>query len=231
MAQFLLLETASFFWKNGGIFMESNKLFQVSNLTAFKNKGYDGIISIKKMLTFGDTGFGTYHKLNGEMIVIDGVAYRALGDCSIEVADLVDTTPFATLGVLEKCEARVLEINGDMSRAMEKLDQSIEHPENPILARISGKFEFIEIHGVWPQKKPYETLNRIVSDQAVVVLKNICGCLVGVFCPASAQGMNVVGWHFHFLSNDKKIGGHVNNFSARHLKVEFNVKDKLLIIK
>lgn len=211
--------------------MENNKLFQVSNLTAFKNKGYDGKISIKKMLTFGDTGFGTYHKLNGEMIVIDGVAYRALGDCSIEVADLAETTPFATLGVLEICEARILDINGDMGCAMEKLDQAIEHPEKPILARISGKFEFIEIHGVWPQNKPYGELDRIVRNQQVQVLKNISGCLVGVFCPASAKGINVVGWHFHFLSNDKKIGGHVNNFSARHLKVEFNVKDKLLIIK
>lgn len=211
--------------------MRNNKLFQVSTLTAFKNKGYDGIISVKKMLTFGDTGFGTFDKLNGEMIVVDGVVYRALGDCSIEVAGLADTTPFATLGALGKCEGQILAINGDMICAGEKLNHAIAHPENPILARISGEFESIEIHGVWPQKKPYEALDRIVSDQSVVVLKNINGCLVGIFCPASAQGINVVGWHFHFISDDKKIGGHVNHFSARHLNVVFNVKDELAIIK
>ncbi|WP_286947668.1 acetolactate decarboxylase [Acetobacterium sp. UBA5834] len=211
--------------------MRNNKLFQVSTLTAFKNKGYDGIISIKKMLTFGDTGFGTFDKLNGEMIVVDGVVYRALGDCSIEVAGLADTTPFATLGALGKCEGQILAINGDMICAGEKLSHAIAHPENPILARISGEFESIEIHGVWPQKNPYEALERIVSNQPVQVLKNISGCLVGIFCPASAQGMNMVGWHFHFLSDDKKIGGHVNTFSARHLKVAFNVKDELAIIK
>ncbi|WP_420840472.1 acetolactate decarboxylase [Acetobacterium wieringae] len=41
----------------------------------------------------------------------------------------------------------------------------------------------------------------------------------------------MVGWHFHFISDDKKIGGHVNHFSARHLNVAFNVKDELAIIK
>ena len=211
--------------------MENNKLFQVSTLAAFQNKGYDGEISIKTMLTYGDTGFGTYHKLNGEMIVLNGIAYRALGDCSVEVADLSDTTPFATLGSLEKSEGQVLEINGDMIRLMKILDMSIDHVDNPILARISGIFSRIEIHGVWPQEKPYQELDKIVSEQPVRVLEKISGCLVGVFCPESVRGMNVVGWHFHFLSEDQKIGGHVNNFVAEKLNIELKVKETLSIIR
>ena len=210
--------------------MENNRLFQVSTLAAFQNKGYDGEISIKTMLTYGDTGFGTYHQLNGEMIVLNGIAYRALGDCSVEVVDLSDTTPFATLGSLEKSESQVLEVNGDMVCLMENLDRCIDHPENPKLARISGVFKRIEIHGVWPQKKPYQELDRIVGEQPVLFLENISGCLVGVCCPESAQGVNVVGWHFHFLSADKKIGGHVNNLVAGQLNIEFQIKNNLAII-
>jgi acetolactate decarboxylase len=210
--------------------MENNKLFQVSTLAGFRNKGYDGQLSIKTMLAYGDTGFGTYHKLNGEMIVLDGIAYRALGDCSVEIADLSDTTPFATLGFLGKSEGQVLEINGDMVCLMENLNKCIDNTENPILARIWGRFAIIEIHGVWPQEKPYEELDKIVSDQSVLVLENISGCLVGIFCPETARGINVVGWHFHFLSADKKIGGHVNNLIAGPLKIEFKVKENLSII-
>lgn len=210
--------------------METNKLFQVSTLSEFQNKGYDGQISLKTMLAYGDTGFGTYHKLNGEMIVLNGVAYRARGDCSIEVADLSDTTPFATLGVLNKNDGRVLEINGDMLRLIQILDRTIGHTENPVLATISGLFKIIEIHGVWPQEKPYEELDKIVSDQSILVQEKISGCLVGVFCPESARGMNVVGWHFHFLSEDKKIGGHVNDLIAGYLNIEFNVKENLSMI-
>lgn len=210
--------------------MEDNKLFQVSTLAVFQNKGYDGQLSIKTMLTYGDTGFGTYHELNGEMIVLDGIAYRALGDCSIEVADLSDTTPFATLGILGISAGRELKIKGDMICLMEQLDKLIDRTEKPILTRISGRFEIIEIHGVWPQDKPYEDLDKIVSDQSVLVLEKICGSLVGIFCPESAHGMNVVGWHFHFLSEDKKIGGHVNNFVAERLNVKFKVMENLIVI-
>lgn len=210
--------------------MKNNKLFQVSTLAAFQNKGYDGQISIKNMLSYGDTGFGTYDKLNGEMIVLDGVAYRALGDCSVEVADLSDTTPFATLGVLEKSKEQVLEINGDMSQLIANLNKSIDNTENPILSRISGRFEIIEIHGVWPQSQPYQELDKIVSEQSVLVLEKIRGSLVGIFCPDSARGINVIGWHFHFLSEDKKIGGHVNNLIATSLNIKFKITEKLAII-
>jgi len=210
--------------------MKNNKLFQVSTLAAFQNKGYDGQISIKNMLSYGDTGFGTYDKLNGEMIVLDGVAYRAVGDCSVEVADLSDTTPFATLGVLEKSKEQVLEINGDMSQLIANLNKSIDNTENPILSRISGRFEIIEIHGVWPQSQPYQELDKIVSEQSVLVLEKIRGSLVGIFCPDSARGINVIGWHFHFLSEDKKIGGHVNNLIAASLNIKFKITEKLAII-
>lgn len=53
---------------------------------------------------------------------------------------------------------------------------------------------------------------------------------MGIYCPESAQGMNVVGWHFHFLSADKKIGGHVNDLSVGDLVVEFEIKESLSII-
>lgn len=211
--------------------MKSETLFQVSTLTDFQNKGYDGQISIKTMLEYGDTGFGTYHELNGEMIVLDSVAYRARGDCSVEVADLSETTPFATLGFLKTGgDIQFLEVNGDMTLLMDSLSKCTGNSEKFVLSKIIGVFDIIELHGVWPQKKPYEELDKIVSDQSILVLEKISGCLVGIYCPDSVQGMNVVGWHFHFLSADKKIGGHVNDLSVGDLVVEFEIKEFLSII-
>lgn len=210
--------------------MKKKRLFQVSTLADFQNKGYDGLTAIKSMLEYGNTGFGTYHELNGEMIVLDGVAYRAKGDCSVEVADLSDATPFATLGFLEKGHGQILEVNGNMTQLMECLSETIENTEKPVLARLTGVFDIIEIHGVWPQKKPYEELDKIVSDQSILVLEKISGCLVGVYCPESALGLNVLGWHFHFLSADKSIGGHVNDLSVGSVTVEFEIKENLAVI-
>lgn len=209
--------------------MKNKGLLQVSTLATFQNKGYDGEISVETMLKYGDTGFGTYDQLNGEMIVLDGCAYRALGDCSVEIAELSDATPFAVLGFWEVEKEQWLEINGDMSCLIKGLDNLREN-EDYVLAKISGMFDILEIHSVWPQKKPYEELDKIVSDQSILVLEKIKGDLVGIFCPQSAQGLNVVGWHFHFLSADKKIGGHVNDLSVRKIFVGSATKDSLSVI-
>ena len=31
------------------------------------------------------------------------------------------------------------------------------------------------------------------------------------------NSINAVGWHFHFISDDKKVGGHVLNLSAKNI--------------
>lgn len=38
---------------------------------------------------------------------------------------------------------------------------------------------------------------------------DISGSLVGFKFPAYADGINVAGYHFHFVSDDRSVGGHV----------------------
>jgi acetolactate decarboxylase len=210
--------------------VDKRNLFQVSTLTQFQNKGYDGIVTVQEMLRYGDTGFGTYHALNGEMIVLDGIAYRALGDCSVELAPQTEKTPFATLSFLDAEKSHAWEINGKMRTLMSRLSELAKNSQAPIICRLTGIFEEIVLHSVWPENKPYAELDLIVRKQEVHTFKNIQGQLVGVFCPQSATGMNVVGWHFHFLSKDLKVGGHVNDLLVQSLMVEFSIKEGLVMI-
>lgn len=211
--------------------MDKRNLFQVSTLTRFQNREYDGLVSIKEMLEYGDTGFGTFHELNGEMIVLNSIPYRALGDCSIAVADQSETTPFAVLGFFSAKNKLLMEINGDIQSLMNDLTDLVSNTDKPAISRLTGVFPEIVLHGVWPEKKPYEDLDEIVRKQVVYTFKNIPGSLVGIFCPQSAIGMNVVGWHFHFISDDLKVGGHVNDLIAESLLVEFSVMEELQMIK
>lgn len=211
--------------------MKSEGLFQVSTLSEFQNKGYDGESSVETMLEYGDTGFGTFHALNGEMIILDGRVYRALGDCSVEMAESDETTPFAALGFLMNDTVHEIKVNGDMTKLMNQLDEHIGLLEASVLATLSGNFDKIILHSVWPQQKPYLELDRIVKLQPVFVWENIQGSLVGIRCPKSALGKNVVGWHFHFISQDRKIGGHVNELLSEKLWVRFDIKKHLMGIE
>ncbi len=43
-----------------------------------------------------------------------------------------------------------------------------------------------------------------VKNQPVFEYNNIEGYIVGFRCPEFVEGLNVPGYHFHFVSKDKK---------------------------
>ena len=61
---------------------ERQAIYQVSTLPALARGNYYGSTDMETLLTHGDTGLGTFHAVGGELIVIDGHAYRVLGDGS-----------------------------------------------------------------------------------------------------------------------------------------------------
>ena len=76
---------------------ERQAIYQVSTLQALARGNYYGSTDMETLLTPGHTGLGTFHAVGGELIVIDGHAYRVLGDGSAVEAATSDTTPFATV--------------------------------------------------------------------------------------------------------------------------------------
>ena len=47
---------------------------------AFVNKVFDANLSVKSLKENGDTGLGSFNKLDGEMVMIDGIACRVRED-------------------------------------------------------------------------------------------------------------------------------------------------------
>jgi acetolactate decarboxylase len=48
----------------------------------------------------------------------------------------------------------------------------------------------------------------------------IAGTLVGFWTPDYAKSLNVPGYHLHFLSADRRHGGHLLACSGRNLKLQ-----------
>ena len=87
---------------------ERQAIYQVSTLQALARGNYYGSTDMETLLLHGDTGLGTFHAVAGELIVIDGHAYRVLGDGSAVEAAQTDTTPFATVTWLRQQEPVLL---------------------------------------------------------------------------------------------------------------------------
>ena len=73
---------------------DRERMYQVSLLQGLTFGDYYGSITVEELEKNGDTGIGTFNRLNGELIMIDGETYRAAGDGSVELVSDEETIPF-----------------------------------------------------------------------------------------------------------------------------------------
>lgn len=193
----------------GGKVTAEDALVQFSLLAALAADDYSGGAPLHDVLTSGDFGVGTFDRLDGEMIVLDGKIYQAVAKGTVREADLRGTTPFASVTFFEE-DGRI----DDFSAAtLEHLDQQLDRrlPRHnwPYAIRIDGQFTEVTVRSVPAQTPPYRPLVEVVKEQPTWEHRDINGTLVGMRCPAWMGTLNVSGYHWHFLSDDRKIGGHV----------------------
>jgi acetolactate decarboxylase len=184
-------------------------LVQFSVLAALAADDYTNGASLTQVLAAGDFGLGTFDRLDGEMIVLDGKMYQALADGTVLPADLASTTPFAAVtffsedGRLEKLSAATL------THLEEQIDRHLPRRNSPYALRLAGEFTHLTLRSVPAQSPPFRPLVEVVKDQNTWQHHNVRGTLIGLRCPSWMGTLNVSGYHWHFLSEDQKIGGHV----------------------
>lgn len=192
----------------------SDDLYQVSLLNALLLGEYDGFVSVGTLKTFGDTGIGTFHALDGELILLDGTVYQAKVDGSVnQVKDEV-LVPFAMATYFE---ADVADLQsgpiGSIEELKALLDQSIMEKTKDLnclyVAKVQGTFSSITVRSVPAQQKPYQRLSVIASTQKEYTYEQVEGTIVAFRCPDYVTGINLPQWHLHFLSSDTSKGGHV----------------------
>ncbi|MBQ6005690.1 MAG: acetolactate decarboxylase [Selenomonadaceae bacterium] len=74
-------------------------------------------------------------------------------------------------------------------------------------------------------EEPYPTLVEALKTQNEISPRNISGTMVGLYCPDFMNSLNSTGWHFHFISADKKIGGHVLEVDLKNGEAQFDKTD------
>ena len=73
----VLLIAASQFAASADPKPDNEVLYQGSTIEALLAGNYEGVASVEKIKSQGDVGLGTFTGLDGEMIILDGVVYKA----------------------------------------------------------------------------------------------------------------------------------------------------------
>ena len=184
-------------------------IFQVSTIDALLAGIYDQQLLYEDLMTHGDMGLGTFTDLDGEMIGVNGEFYQIKVDGLAYPVEGSMGTPFAVVTFFDP------DIRTFLSAALnyEQLQQFIDEllpTENIFYAvTIEGTFDYLKVRSVPRQSKPYPSLSEAIKDQAIFEYHDVTGTVAGFRTPAYMSGLNVPGYHFHFLSEDKKYGGHI----------------------
>jgi acetolactate decarboxylase len=193
-------------------------LFQVSTSGALVQGIYDRAVSSSFLLNYGDFGLGTFENLDGEMIVLDGAMYQVRSDGKVSKITENVGTPFAMVTHFIADQDQTIE-NAESFEEIKKICDRYRDSDNLFYAlRIDGRFSHIHVRAMRATPDGV-ALAKAAATQPEFDFTDVAGTLVGIWAPQFSSALNVAGYHFHFLSEDRIRGGHLLECSGKNLRV------------
>ena len=205
-------------------------LYQVSTYSALAGGAYDPVEPVRTLMENGDFGLGTFEGLNGEMVVVDGTCYQVRSDGIARPADPSLGVPFAAVTFFSPDITVPGIVAGNLTRLDDAINAHLTDPNLFYAIRIDGTFPYVKVRSPPAQVKPYPPLADALAHQVVYEYRNVTGTVVGLYTPAAAAGLNVAGYHFHFITADRSRGGHVLDISAAGDTAELDATPRYTVL-
>jgi acetolactate decarboxylase len=205
--------------------LDRHTLFQVSTSNALVQGVFQGSVTVADLKRNGDFGLGTFEDLDGELIMLDGACHRASGGGVVNTPADETLVPFAVVthfhpDVSTTTKGGTL---ADLTAAVDGLRPS----ENVFVGlRVEGQYSRLALRAACAAA-PGEDLLEATAHQSEFNVIDETGTLVGFWAPLYARAVNVPGYHFHFISEDRRLGGHLLGMEAGPLEVGVHVESEL----
>lgn len=208
----------------------TNTITQASTIEALMAGAYDGSVSCAELLKSGNFGLGTFDRLDGEMIILNGEVFQVKADGGVYRPKGSLLSPFAAVCFFTPEKRFDIKEESDYQRTRDIIDNAILNKNIFYAVKIHGRFSGMKTRSVPPQTRPYPVLTEVTKNQPVFDFKDIEGTVVGFRCPPFAGGVNVPGYHFHFISDDLARGGHILDFVLEEGLCEIDACHRYLLV-
>jgi acetolactate decarboxylase len=170
---------------------------------------YDGLAPLSFVLTGQTLGLGTFDRLDGELVIVGGQAYRVGVDGTPQLVSAERGTPFAeTIPFTPERSGPVAP--GTPCSALPAAVNALAGTDAGIIAvRVRGTFTNLVTRSVSAQSSPYVPRATAIAGQTVFPLGQRVAVLVGFRTGADLAGTGAPGLHLHGLTTDRSAGGHV----------------------
>lgn len=204
-----------------------DRVIQIAPLERLAQGGYDGTTTVWQAKQSANFGIGTFNGLDGELIMLDGVVYQAPSNGVLREATSRELIPFATLAQFRMEYSFIRnEPLADYAALQAFLNSSMPNQSQVVAIKVRGTFTKLKIRSPQKQVKPYPVLTEALKTQAVFNLTDVAGTLVGFRHPAYFGTVNAAGYHFHFISDDRTIGGHVLEIATTQITADMETVEQ-----
>jgi acetolactate decarboxylase len=196
-----------------------SRLYNANTRSAYQAGYYTGAFTVADILTHGDTGLGALDGNDGELVIDQGIAWRTAADGTTSQLGPGAMSPFAT--VIDWHTDQRFDLHARLGRDDFEAELACRLPlRNRIWAlRIHGTFARVTAGAGDRQQRPYRPLVDVMPDYANLTWHDSAGTLVAFHCPVYLSGIDYVGAHYHWLSDDHRHGGHVADFTTDRVTV------------
>jgi acetolactate decarboxylase len=195
---------------NRGVVPERPRtLYQYSVIDALLAGVFDGSLTFAELKRHGDFGIGALNALDGELVLVDGVAYRIRFDGSVHAVPDSERTPFSFVTWFQPTRTFTVTRASSVGELQAELARQLR-ANRPCAIELRGRFTRVRARAPEPATPPYPELNAyLAGHQHEFPLAGTEGVAVGFLLPAYLARVNVAGLHLHYLASDHRSGGHV----------------------
>ena len=205
--------------------MTNSKIFQHNTYNTLYGGFYEGTITLEEALKHGSAGIGTLDTANGEVTILDGVAYHGSSENKVRIVEKDETLPYVAVVDHQPLMSFTDASCSSASEFLSALTEKLPTKSAAYSIVIAGFFKTMTI-----SSKPAgntEPYLDILAKQPHFTRENACGTIVGIWSPKHLADLFGDGFHLHFVSSDKTFSAHVQDFVIDKVTVEFGKIDSI----
>jgi acetolactate decarboxylase len=207
--------------------VDHHTVFQVSTVGALAEGVYEGAVRVGTLREHGDFGLGTFEGLDGELVVLDGVFLQVRSDGTVREAPDDTLSPYAVVNRFVADHAIELSVD-DLDELSTRLDRERDTENHFFAFRIDGAFASVHLRAACRVAEG-TPLAAATEQQSEWHMSDVRGTIVGFWSPEYASRFDVAGYHLHFLTADRRHGGHVLGFREAGLSVGWQRLEQLVV--
>jgi len=127
---------------------DKDALYQVSVLDGLLKGDYDGKLTLREIRRHGDFGLGTFDRLDGEAIELDGIFYQVSSDGAVRCLSGNVKSPFAMATFFNTDIEFSITQEPNYHSLQEFIDSRLPTKNIPYALKIEGKFSYIKARSV-----------------------------------------------------------------------------------